>query len=263
VLHRVKRRGGCEVGQLTQELARTNPWWRDATWHERDPDLRESRSGGVTYRSDVLAGLSARSLYILRGPRRIGKTVAVKQEIENLLTSGTPATSVVRVAADGWDAKDLRTLLQNTAMPLSLTGQPRYWFIDEVSAVVGPWEQQSKWLRDNDNEFRAATEVLTGSNATALTAAAGALAGRRGACWQRRSNTFTNRVSNVRKTREGQRHAGYRFASRGLPSQCVPALAMPATIRKPLAPERASARQDLCNRSRNGPTRPPTKPSAS
>jgi uncharacterized protein len=170
-----------KIGQLAQELARTNPWWRDATWHERDPDLSESRSGGVTYRSGVLEGLNPGCLYILRGPRRVGKTVAVKQEIEDLLASGTPATSIVRVAADGWDAKDLRTLLQNTALPLSPVGQPRYWFIDEVSAVVGPWDQQIKWLRDNDSEFRAATVVLTGSNATALTAAAGALAGRRGA----------------------------------------------------------------------------------
>ncbi len=172
---------GTKIGQLAQELARTNPWWRDSTWHERDPDLSESRAGGVTYRSDVLAGLSAGGLYILRGPRRVGKTVAVKQEIENLLASGIPATSIVRVAADGWDAKDLRTLMQNTALPLSPVGRPRFWFIDEVSAVVGPWDQQIKWLRDNDQEFRAATVVLTGSNATALTAAAGSLAGRRGA----------------------------------------------------------------------------------
>jgi predicted AAA+ superfamily ATPase len=35
-------------------------------------------------------------------------------------------------------------------------------------------------LRDNDPEFRAATVILTGSNATALTEAAGSLAGRRG-----------------------------------------------------------------------------------
>ena len=170
-----------KIGQLAQELARTNPWWRDATWHERDPDLRESISGGVTYRSNVLSSLSTGCLYILRGPRRVGKTVAVKQEIENLLASGTPATSIVRVAADGWEAKDLRTLLQNTALPLSPVGQQRYWFIDEVSAVVGPWDQQIKWLRDNDTEFRGDTVVLTGSNATALTAATGALAGRRGA----------------------------------------------------------------------------------
>ena len=181
VCNRVNCRDVTKIGQLAQELARTNPWWRDASWHERDPDLSESRSGGVTYRSNVLAGLSAGCLYILRGPRRVGKTVAVKQEIENLLASGTPATSIVRVAADGWDAKDLRTLLQNTALPLSPIGQQRYWFIDEVSAVVGQWDQQITWLRDNDHEFRAATVVLTGSNATALTAAAGALAGRRGA----------------------------------------------------------------------------------
>lgn len=169
-----------KIGQLAQELARTNPWWRDPTWHERDPDLREARAGGVSYRSNVLSNLKSGSLYILRGPRRVGKTVAVKQEIENLLAAGTPATCIVRVAADGWEAKDLRTLLQNTALPQTPDGHSRYWFIDEVSAVVGPWDQQLKWLRDNDADFRSAAVVLTGSNAAALTAAGGALAGRRG-----------------------------------------------------------------------------------
>lgn len=89
-------------------------------------------------------------------------------------------TSIVRVAADGWAAKDLRTLLQNTALPRLPMGQNRYWFIDEISAVTGAWDQQIKWLRDNNSSFRAATVVLTGSNAAALTAASGALAGRRG-----------------------------------------------------------------------------------
>ncbi len=160
----------------------------------------------MTFRSNVSASLSAGSLYILRGPRRVGKTVAVKQEIENLLASGTPATSIVRVAADGWEAKDLRTLLQNTALPLSPVGQPRYWSIEEVSAVVGPWDQQIKWLPDNDNEFRGDTVVLTGSNATALTNC-GHWSNRWSArrCRQSRSNTSTHRISDVRKTREGQR----------------------------------------------------------
>ena len=37
-----------------------------------------------------------------------------------------------------------------------------------------------KWLRDNDSEFAGATVCLTGSDAGALTAASGVLAGRRG-----------------------------------------------------------------------------------
>jgi hypothetical protein len=56
----------------------------------------------------------------------------------------------------------------------------RWWFIDEISAVKGDWPAQIKWLRDNDPDFGADTVVLTGSDATALTQAAGTLPGRRG-----------------------------------------------------------------------------------
>lgn len=170
-----------KIGQLAQELSRVNPWWRgDTGWSELDPDLREARAEGLSFKSGVLDGLVPGGLYILRGPRRVGKTVAIKQAIENLLASGIPPTCIVRVAADGWAAKEIRTLTQNTALPPIPEGEIRYWFIDEISTVLGAWDQQIKWLRDNDLEFRAATVVLTGSNASSLTEAAGALAGRRG-----------------------------------------------------------------------------------
>jgi len=84
------------------------------------------------------------------------------------------------VAADGWTANDLRTLVQNIAIPPAPDGLSRWWFIDEVTGVTGEWATQIKWLRDNDPSFAAATVVLTGSNAESLTRAAGTLAGRRG-----------------------------------------------------------------------------------
>jgi predicted AAA+ superfamily ATPase len=170
----------AKIGQLAQELSRINPWWRDPKWRDLDPDLLDARADGLSFRSGVLDGLVPGGLYILRGPRRVGKTVAIKQTIEDLLDKGIPPTCIVRVAADGWAAKDIRTLAQRTALPTIPEGQIRYWFIDEVSAVSGAWDQQIKWLRDNDNEFRASTVVLTGSNASSLMEAAGALAGRRG-----------------------------------------------------------------------------------
>ncbi|MCL2091604.1 MAG: AAA family ATPase [Micrococcales bacterium] len=168
------------IGLLAQELAQQNPWWRDPSWARSDPDLVDVRRSHLVYRSGILADLEPGGLFILRGPRRVGKTVAVKQAIEDLLDQGVPPTAIVRVAADGWAAKDLRTLTQRTPIPSPPDGTQRYWFIDEISAVTGAWDQQVKWLRDNDPAFHQATVVLTGSNATALAEAAGALAGRRG-----------------------------------------------------------------------------------
>lgn len=173
-------RVATRIGQLAQEISRLNPWWREPMWSERDPDLRDAVATGLGYRHQVLNDLEPGGLYILRGPRRVGKTVAVKQCIQDLLTDGIAPTSIVRVAADGWTAKELRTVVQNTALPPVPRGHRRTWFFDEISAVAGDWAQQIKWLRDNDTEFHDSTVVLTGSNASALTGAAGILAGRRG-----------------------------------------------------------------------------------
>ncbi|MGH3248908.1 MAG: AAA family ATPase [Trebonia sp.] len=145
------------IGQVAQEIARMNPWWRSPGWAENDHDLREVRDSGLGYESPCLANLKPGGLYLLRGPRRVGKTVSVKQAVQSLLASGVPPLAIVRFAADGWLASDLRTLVQNVALPPAPEGPGRWWFIDGVTAVKGDWATQIKWLRDNDPTFSTAT----------------------------------------------------------------------------------------------------------
>lgn len=169
------------LGQLTAEIHRTNPWWRSPRgWAATDPDLRSAASNGLDYRPAALAGLERGGLYLLRGPRRVGKTVTVKQVIQDLLASGVAPMAIARLAVDNWEAKNLRTVIQNVPLPPLPDGMVRWWFIDEVSAVTGDWAAEIKWLRDNLPEFAEAVVVLTGSSAGSLTNAAGTLAGRRG-----------------------------------------------------------------------------------
>jgi uncharacterized protein len=169
-----------KIGLLAQELSRTNTWWKNAAWWKHDPDLIDAEQLNIDYRPDCLSGLEPGGLYILRGPRRAGKTVAVKQAIRALIESGEEPRAIVWASADGWTESDLRNFAQNTALPPVRAGQRRWWFIDEVTAIKGDWPAQVKWLRDNDPSFRSATVVLTGSNARGLSEAIGLLAGRRG-----------------------------------------------------------------------------------
>ncbi|KLL09786.1 hypothetical protein FrCorBMG51_22600 [Protofrankia coriariae] len=106
--------------------------------------------------------------------------MAVKQTIVDLVGRGTPPQTIVRIAADAWSAEDLRTVVQNTALPPVPPGTTRWWLFDEITGTTGDWAAQIKWLRDNDPEFALATVVLTGSSAAGLTTASGVLAGRRG-----------------------------------------------------------------------------------
>ena len=171
-------------GEIQQVLAATNRWWRDPDgWTREDPDLREASTAPFNYSAGVLDDLALGGLYVLRGPRRVGKSVELKRTIERLLRPGRePAVDprqVLHVSVDGWRAADLGRLVA-AASQLTPPAGHRHWFIDEITGIADGWPDRIKWLRDNDPRFRQDTVVLTGSSAAGLTAAVKALAGRRG-----------------------------------------------------------------------------------
>ena len=167
-------------GEAQQTLVATNRWWRDPKgWPMADPDLREASEAPFEFRADVLADLEVGGLYVLRGPRRVGKTVAVKNAIRKLMDGGVAPRCIIHMAVDGLRSRDLGGLV-DAAQALLPNRGPRYWFFDEITGITDGWPERIKWLRDNDAGFRSDTVVLTGSSASDLTAATKALAGRRG-----------------------------------------------------------------------------------
>jgi predicted AAA+ superfamily ATPase len=88
---------------------------------------------------------------------------------------------VVHIAVDGWRAEELRALISGAGRSfLAGVSVPRYWFLDEITSVVGDWPSTIKNLRDTDPDFARDTIVLTGSSAAGLHEARKAFAGRRG-----------------------------------------------------------------------------------
>jgi predicted AAA+ superfamily ATPase len=170
-----------KAGQIQMHLAETNRWWRSPGWDRDDPDLRAAASAPFDYRSGALSDLRVGGLYVLRGPRRVGKSTEIKHAVRDLLAARVPARNIVHAAVDGWRAEDLRTLVA-TASRSFLAGVEghRYWFIDEITSVKDDWPSTIKNLRDNDAGFARDTVVLTGSSAAGLHEARKALAGRRG-----------------------------------------------------------------------------------
>ncbi len=170
------------TGQIGEQLRRTNGWWRDPiTWAAEDADLKRARDAAFDYDPAPLADLQPGGLYMLRGPRRVGKTVAVKRAIQRLLESGVRADQIIHAAVDNWRASDLGGLVQQGREVATRTAGalPRYWFIDEITTVKDGWPSIVKNLRDN-TEFRNDCVVLTGSSSAGLDDAIKALAGRRG-----------------------------------------------------------------------------------
>lgn len=180
---------GSRVNQnraaLAQERTKTgllwldgqqNPWWRAAAagadplaWTATDRSLRVRQSYDLGYRSEVLddvarAPLSS-SLYLLRGPRRVGKSVALKDLIARLcVRPDLNPWQVIYLPVDTFSAQDLRrAVVLGTEATRAAGSAPRVWVIDEITAVDG-WTTEIKSLRDN-TAFGDHCVVLTGSSA--------------------------------------------------------------------------------------------------
>lgn len=156
-----------------------NPWWRGGAWARRDPDLAEARRNGLsTYSPRPLEDMVAGSLYLLLGPRRVGKSVAMKREIVELLNQGTDPLAITFCPCENLKAQDLRRMVKIASDLSRDYAGDRYWFFDEIT-YVSDWVLMLKQLRDQ-TELRQGTVVATGSSAAQLREARGDLGGREG-----------------------------------------------------------------------------------
>lgn len=192
--------------QLRSRLVATNPWWTTAraapdrrqAWAATDLTLAGRSRYDLGYRSGVLADVATQPLddrlIVLRGPRRVGKSVVLKDVIHALCgRADVDPRQLVYLAADELTAQDLhRSIVQGRELTRSVDQpdpRPRVWFIDEVTGLEG-WTRTLKFLRDN-SAFGLDTVVCTGSS-WADTAEVGRdlLAGRAGTANARRTRVL-------------------------------------------------------------------------
>lgn len=166
-------------GQLTRALTAGNAWWRDGRWERDDRDLRRLAESDLDYSPAPLDDIAAPGLYVLRGPRRVGKSLEIKRAISTLIDREVLTRRIIHFACDELERGDLRRLVSAARDTLTRgVKEPRYWFLDEITSVPG-WPEAIKWLRDN-TAFGDDCVVLTGSSARDLADAQKQLAGRLG-----------------------------------------------------------------------------------
>lgn len=169
-------------GELESQIARLNTWWRPSgrAWEDDDRDLRPVREAPFAYEPRPLADLREGGLYMLVGPRRVGKSVELKRAISALINSRVPPRRVFHAACNTWAERDLVTLVDviDSLAPAD-PAQQRYVFLDEITAIKDDWIGQIGWLRDNTS-LRNDCVILSGSSAEELDKARRDLAGRRG-----------------------------------------------------------------------------------
>ena len=126
------------IDELRHLLARASWWTGPRTWIQRDPDLIQARKAPFEYSAGALGDLVPGGLYLLRGPRRVGKSVELKKTVERLIASGTDPRRILHVAADRLVASDLQRIVDVGALLAPRAG-PRFWFIDEITAITDGW----------------------------------------------------------------------------------------------------------------------------
>lgn len=169
------------TSEIDNELVETNPWWREPNgWEEQDVQLRVLRSSPLSYRPHTLDDLAQGGLYILRGPRRVGKSTALKQLVSERIRGGAPARQILHASVEGRSAADIADIVRRGAAHwLQGEAGQRLWLLDEITAVQGHWPATIKRLRDGHSSFALDTVVLTGSSAAGFDEAGKLLAGRR------------------------------------------------------------------------------------
>ncbi|KJF15592.1 MULTISPECIES: ATP-binding protein [Acidithrix] len=93
-------RRGVNKSQVAEAVGRDTPWWRDPNWAVIDRDLRESDASQLSYYPSALDDIRIGGLYMLYGPRRVGKSVLVKRTVQALLDQGVNPRQIIRVTVD-------------------------------------------------------------------------------------------------------------------------------------------------------------------
>lgn len=165
------------------QLANQNIWWDEPDNIYRDITIQRYEQMPLKWAPTVLQNLEygRNNIYVLRGPRQIGKTTALKLLIkEKLLSKKVSPVALFYYTCDALETfHDLIALLETyLGYARFNTSGELYIFLDEISDIEN-WQKAIKLLVDT-GKLANTTLFLTGSNAYDLIHASERLPGRRG-----------------------------------------------------------------------------------
>ena len=145
------------------ELREANPWWADPGAIDADPAIVElgrskfQRRLGARYSFDA-----ANHVYALRGPRRVGKTTLLVQEMRRLVAEeGVQPSDILYYS---FDTESRPADIYAMVVEYLAMGDPhgrRFLFLDEVTGIKN-WHKAIKKLIDR-GRLEGCTVVAAGS----------------------------------------------------------------------------------------------------
>ena len=159
-----------------------NPWWKGKEYVKEDEDLEKwekSRIKWIPSLKDKIL-LKPFSLYIIFGPRQVGKTTLLKLIIRDLLNNKVEPKSIFYFRCEKLsDFKELDEILKEyLEFRKSFGIKTSFIFLDEIT-YVNEWYRTIKWHLDMGN-FKNDVVLLTGSLSMYVTGEIETFSGRRG-----------------------------------------------------------------------------------
>ncbi len=167
---------------LEADFAERNPWWLDKKTIDQDPLITGWESS--KFRWEPRLGQTIQwdldVVYVLRGPRQVGKTTLLKLKIRDLIRSGVEPRQIFYWPCDLVEGPERLVRLITSYQDIAKEGRPGrlYIILDEISSVKD-WQKGIKSLYDA-GRLKNCTLVLTGSHSIDLRKATETLARRRG-----------------------------------------------------------------------------------
>jgi len=147
------------------DISIQNPWWKYGVDFDRyDPDF--TKFTGPIFFDRVEIPLNTGNIYIIRGSRRVGKTLYLKHIIKKLINEGVDPRRVLYLSLDYFTSRrELRSAI-NYFVNTNRDARELYIFLDEVT-TIRDWELELKYLSDI-GVIRKAVVVATGSSGVSL-----------------------------------------------------------------------------------------------
>ncbi|HDH96169.1 MAG TPA: hypothetical protein ENF73_00390, partial [Proteobacteria bacterium] len=143
-------------------ISEQNPWWKFGSgFAQYDRHLSDLDRALLKIERKPL-GLEPDNIYIIRGPRQVGKTTYLKAAIRDLIDGGVNPRHILFLSLDHFSSRrELRDCLDYFNNTTRGEGQV-YIFLDEITRLDG-WSEELKRLYDLGLTKRA-TVVATGSS---------------------------------------------------------------------------------------------------
>lgn len=166
-------------------LRRQNPWWAETAAVNEDPYLAEYDQAVVKWEPSPLHALKLDRdlIYILLGPRQVGKTTFFKLLIRHLLLERNihPRTILYSncEALGPQTPQELAELLRDYILWARTFSKDRLYILLDEATYLKDWERGIKTVAD-EGKLKKAPLIATGSHAAGIRKGGERLPGRRG-----------------------------------------------------------------------------------